>query len=59
MTFKTTRKINKWVKEHSEQCSKKSFDGAQYEYTFIPTAIVSCQQVKCLICGKDCTDYYE
>ena len=55
MTFKTTRKINKWVKEHSEQCS----NGAQYKYTFIPTAIESCQQVKCLICGKDCTDYYE
>lgn len=59
MEFKTSDKIDKWVKMHEENCNCKRYPtaGEQFIYRFLPSGIVECQTVKCMFCGKDFTDY--
>lgn len=59
MTFETSKKIDKWVKEHQKKCICNSFDGAQFAYEFVPTAIVGVQTVKCMKCRESIVDYLD
>lgn len=58
MKFITSEKIDEWVQKHIEQgCRSRATAGEQFEFEFLPTAIIECQTVKCLICDKEFTDY--
>lgn len=57
MTFKTTEKIDKWVKKHQKKCKTNATAGEQFLYEFIPTGIFECQTVKCMCCYKKFADY--
>lgn len=57
MTFETTDKINNWVKQHCKECHSFGAAGEQFEFRFLPTGIVECQTVECIICKKKITDY--
>ncbi len=57
MEFKTSDKIDKWVKMHEENCKTHATAGEQFIYKFLPSGIVECQTVRCMICGKEFTDY--
>jgi hypothetical protein len=57
MKFETTKKIDKWVDNHRKSCISPATAGEQFVYEFIPSAIIECQTVKCLICKEVLTDY--
>ena len=59
MTFTTSEKIDQWVRKHSEECKTKAFDGAQFAYRFVPTGIIECQTVSCMLCNQEYTDYVD
>ena len=59
MTFKTTNKINEWIREHVKTCKSHATAGEHFVYEFLPNAIVECQTVKCLCCKKEFTDYID
>lgn len=59
MIFKTSDKINKWVKQHRENCNSRGALGDQFVFEFIPSGIVEVQVVKCLCCGEEFTDYVD
>lgn len=60
MNFQTSPKINNWTKMHKENgCKSKAAAGEQFQYLFIPSGIVECQIVECLVCGEKCQDYVE
>lgn len=60
MKFETSKRIDKWVKEHVESgCRSRATAGEQFVYEFLPTSIVECQTVKCLCCKKEYTDYID
>ena len=57
MKFETSKLIDKWVEKHHEKCKSRATAGEQFVYEFIPTGIVECQTVKCMICKEEFTDY--
>ena len=57
MKFETTRKIDEWIKEHRKKCKSRATGGEQFIYEFLPSGIVECQTVRCMICKKSITDY--
>lgn len=57
MKFETSKVIDKWVEKHHEKCKSRATAGEQFVYEFIPTGIVECQTVKCMICKEEFTDY--
>jgi hypothetical protein len=60
MKFKTSKKLDKWVKDHvNSGCISRTTAGEQFVYEFLPSGIVECQAVKCLICKKKFTDYVD
>lgn len=59
MTFETSKTIDKWVKEHGKECRTHATAGEQFVFKFLPSAIVECQTVECLCCGKKYTDYVD
>ncbi len=60
MKFETSEKINKWIKEHRKNgCVSHATTGGQFIYEFLPTSIIECQTVKCMICGEKFTDYVD
>ncbi len=60
MKFKTSKKIDKWVENHRKQgCVSHATAGEQFVYDFLPSGIVTVITVKCLICGKELTDYVD
>lgn len=70
MQFKTTEKIDNWIKEHSANCKDDFYNyfidaNEQFKFIFTPNYIASesllnlnieCE-VKCKICKKSFTDY--
>ena len=52
MTFKTSDKIDEWVKKHREKCVSHSTAGEQFVYEFIPTSIGDIGYVCCDSCKK-------
>ena len=59
MKFEVSEELQKWIKQHLVVCQSKTFDGAQFRYQFIPTALVEVQTVKCLCCGEKKTAYVD
>ena len=59
MKFEVSEELQKWIKQHLVVCQSKTFDGAQFRYEFIPTALVEVQTVKCLCCGEKKTAYVD
>lgn len=59
MTFKTSKKIDKWIEKHQEKCVSNATAGEQFVFEFIPSGIVECQTVKCLCCGDEFRDYID
>jgi hypothetical protein len=60
MEFITSKKIDKWVKDHrAGGCVSRATAGEQFEFTFLPTGIIECQSVECLCCGEKFTDYVD
>ena len=59
MEFETSKKLDKWVKEHRKFCKSRATAGEQFIYEFLPSGIVECQTVKCMCCGKKFTDYVD
>ncbi len=59
MTFKTTEKIDDFIKEHRAKCRPQGTAGEQFVFTFVPTSIVECQNVKCVCCGEELSDYID
>ena len=59
MKFETSKNIDNWVKEHSKICKSCASAGEHYEFRFIPSGIVERQDVKCLICREEFTDYVD
>ena len=57
MEFKTLSGIDEWVNKHYKKCKTRDVAGAQFEYSFLPTGICEIQTVKCLVCGKEHTEY--
>ena len=56
--FVPSNEIRAWVNKHlNAGCISHATAGEQFEYVFLPTGIVECQTVKCLICKKEYTDY--
>ena len=55
--FVTDKEIDDWVDEHIKKCRTRAFDGAQFKYEFICTAIVEVQTVTCMCCKKEKTEY--
>lgn len=60
MEFKTSSKIDKWVVKHRKSgCVSHATAGEQFVYEFLPSGIVECQTVKCMICHDEFTDYVD
>lgn len=59
MNFEVSEQLEKWVKQHTEKCKTRAFDGAQFEYKFVPTGIVEAQTVKCMCCKEEKTVYID
>lgn len=59
MEFKTSKKIDAWVRNHQKMCKTHATAGEQFEYSFLPSGIVECQTVRCLCCGAELTDYVD
>lgn len=57
ITFKLLPKIDRWANNHRKECKTYDATGAQFEYRFLPTGICEIQTVKCLVCGKEYTEY--
>lgn len=56
--FVPSKEIRAWVKNHvNAGCISHATAGEQFEYVFLPTSIIECQTVKCLICKKEFADY--
>ena len=56
--FVPSKKMRAWVKRHVDDgCISHTTAGEQFEYVFLPTGIIECQTVKCLICKKEFADY--
>lgn len=59
MKFETSKKIDKWVENHRKKCKSCATAGEQFIYEFLPSGIVECQTVKCMICKEEITDYVD
>ena len=61
MKFETSKAIDKWIKDHKEidRCRPFGTAGEQFMFEFLPTGIIECQTVKCVVCGKKFTDYID
>lgn len=59
MKFETSQKLDKWVENHRKKCSSHATGGEQFIWEFLPSGIVECQTVKCMICRKEFTDYVD
>lgn len=60
MNFQTSPKIDNWVKKHvSNGCKSRAAAGEQFLYEFLPSGIIECQTVKCMVCGEKFHDYVE
>ena len=59
MKFETSKNIDQWANNHRKKCVSRSTAGEQFVYEFIPTSIVECQTVRCVICKEKFTDYVE
>ena len=60
MKFETSKRIDEWVEKHRVNgCVSHTTAGEQFVYEFLPTGIVECQTVKCLICKEEFTDYVD
>lgn len=57
--FEVDKELEEWIREHVGKCRSRAFDGAQFKYEFIPTAIVEVQTVKCMCCKKEKTVYID
>lgn len=59
MTFKTSKKLDKWMEEHRKKCVSHATAGEQFIWEFLPSGIVECQTIKCMCCKEEFTDYVE
>ncbi len=59
MDFKTSKRIDKWVKEHREKCTSRIPEGRQFVYEFLPSIIDEHQTVRCLCCKEEFVDYID
>lgn len=59
MKFITSENINNWVAEHNKICKSCATAGEHYEFRFIPSGIVERQDVRCLICKEEFTDFVD
>lgn len=59
MTFKTSKKIDKWIEEHREKCASHATAGEQFLFEFLPSGIVECQTVKCMCCKEEFSYYVD
>lgn len=59
MKFETSNKIDKWVENHRKKCKSCATADEQFIYEFLPSGIVECQTVKCMICKEEITDYVD
>jgi hypothetical protein len=59
MKFETSKVIDKWVENHRKKCKSHTTAGEQFIYEFLPSGIVECQIVKCMICKEKFTDYVD
>lgn len=57
MKFETSKVIDAWVEKHRKECKSRATAGEQFVYEFLPSGIVECQTVKCMICKEKFTDY--
>lgn len=58
MTFETPPLMDEWTREHVKAgCKTDGAAGEQFEYTFLPTAIVEISTVRCICCGEKFTLY--
>lgn len=59
MKFETSKRLDKWVKEHQKKCLTYATAGEQFIWEFLPSGIVECQTVKCMCCKEEFTDYVD
>lgn len=59
MKFETSIKLNQWVKKHRQNCVSYATAGEQFIYEFLPSGIIECQTVKCMLCKEKFTDYVD
>lgn len=59
MVFTTDKSIDNWVEKHCKKCKSRGTAGEHFVYEFLPTGIVECQTVKCLVCKKEFTAYID
>lgn len=59
MKFETSIKLNQWVKKHRQNCVSHATAGEQFIYEFLPSGIIECQTVKCMLCKEKFTDYVD
>lgn len=57
IVFEPTEKLVKWMHKHCETCHSNGSAGEHFQWVFLPTGIVECQTIKCIICGEELTDY--
>jgi len=57
--FQLSDKLYKWIRKHEEHCHSHTTAGEHFKISFIPTGIVECQEVECLICGEKEKDYID
>lgn len=57
MKFETSKTIDAWVEKHYKNCKSHATAGEQFVYVFLPSGIVECQTVKCMICKEEFTSY--
>lgn len=59
MIFGTSKRLDKWVENHSKECKSYTTAGEQFIWEFLPSDIIECQTVKCMRCGTKFTDYVD
>jgi len=57
--FQLSDKLCEWIKNHEKYCHSHTTSGEHFQISFIPTGIVECQKVECLVCGAKETDYID
>ena len=59
MKFETSKRLDIWADAHRKKCVSYATAGEQFVYEFLPSGIVECQTVKCMICKESYTDYVD
>lgn len=57
ITFKVFPRLIKWMDGHNKKYHSYATAGEHYIFEFLPSGIIECQTIKCLICKEEFTDY--